>query len=79
MHIAFGTAAQCQLVAVDGAITSNRQAAFVIADFDEQAVNHVLVLPINKYGDDVREHGDQQRNREGYMQIEPNAQTRTVH
>src|ERR1700687_2649651 len=73
MDLALRAAAKANHFAFDDMLRANWLSLAVAGDVDDQNAHW---LPVEKYRDDMDDQGDQQRNRQGHVDIEPNVEPR---
>src|ERR1700680_3478130 len=73
MDLALGAAAEANHFAFDDALGADWLSLPVAGDADHQNAHR---LPVEKYRDDMDDQGDQQRNRQWHVDIQPNVEPR---
>src|ERR1700681_2802628 len=73
MDLALRAAAEANHFAFDDALRADWLSFAVAGDADHQNAHR---LPVEKYRDDMDDQGDQQRNRQWYVDIKPNVEPR---
>src|SRR3981081_956354 len=73
MDLALRAAAEATHFAFDDALRADRLLLAVAGDPDHQNAHR---LPVEKYRDDMDDQGNQQRNRQWHVDIEPNVEPR---
>src|SRR5437660_2982153 len=73
MDLALRAAAEANHFAVDNALRADWLSLAVAGDVDHQNAHR---LPVEEYRDDMDDQGDQQRNRQWHVDIQPNVEPR---
>src|ERR1700687_4402977 len=73
MDLALRAAAEANHLAFDDALRANCLSLAVAGDADHQNAHR---LPVEKYRDNMDDKGDQQRNRQRHVDVQPNVEPR---